>query len=309
MLGVRLVMCDYNGDNGSGQSLTELTPHLQEAFISPNPNKIVAITGEEIVASIDFVHQLGLRRLRKEETDHYPVLLVIDEFSSFIKNTPPPTTKTRVIEGDKSNQTITETQAPTYLTKLADMLITLRKVNVGIVVMGQDWTQISTNGLRVFRSNFSNIFLHKLSVTDAKLFTDDKETKARVESLDRGQVLVNGRLIQVPLLTSTTKQKAIARIAGFHYDSMTPLTLNNQPYIWTEEDHRIYQEAYDRYWDKIHQSHIDAIPMETREDLILFLLQKGKSKTWVKEQLRGTNTQIYKTISEIEQTYGLKGTD
>jgi len=99
-----------------------------------------------------------------------------------------------------------------------------------------------------------------------------------------------------------TKQKAIDRIASFHYDSIS--IKENQPYIWTEEDHALYQEAYDRYWNQIHQSHLDAIPMETQEDLIIFLLQKGKSKTWIKNQLRGNSLHLYKVISDIATKYG-----
>jgi hypothetical protein len=224
--GVKLIICDYNGGGGTGQSLIERIEHLGDAFLWP------AVTEEQdIIRYIESLHELGKQRLKGKIpiSEHFPIVFVIDEFSSFVANTPPPVQITTIKEGD----TKTITRAPTYMQRALDMLITVRKANMRVIVMGQNWLQSGTTShVRAFRSNFSDIVLHGLSARDAGLFIDDRDVARVVETLKTGQIYYNGNRLYVPLLNSRdiewAQKKIMLHKQRFTSKIILPARLNKE---------------------------------------------------------------------------------
>ena len=205
--GVKLIVCDYNG--GLEQTLSDQIEHLSDSFLW-DP----VVEGEDIVAYIDRIHALGQERLQRRDTNHFPILFVVDEFSSFISNTPVPLEVTKVRNGD----TTTTTRKAQYMQRFVDALTTTRKVDIKFMVMGQNWVQAgTTSSVRQFRDNFNTIVFHKLSHTDAKLFTSDPQTIRQIESLKPGLVMHENTLLRLPLVSETEKLWAEKRIRNVRH--------------------------------------------------------------------------------------------
>ena len=203
--GVKLIVCDYNG--GLEQTLYDQIDHLDDALLWPP-----VVESEEIVEYIDRIHELGQKRLQKRDMNQFPILFVVDEFSSFISNTPPPNEVTVTRSGD----TKITTRKAQYMQRFVDALTTTRKVDIRFMVMGQNWIQAgTTSSLRQFRDNFNTIVFHKLSHTDAKLFTTDIKVIKQIEALKPGLVIHDGTLLKVPLVSSADKYWTMSEVKKY----------------------------------------------------------------------------------------------
>lgn len=187
--GVKLIVCDFNG--GLDGTLIPQIDHLAGAFYWEP-----ATDGDQIVEYIERIHDLGKKRYTGKVTNNFPLLFVIDEFTSLLSNNPAPAITTRTRAGD----TTTTTKQAGYMQHFVDVLTTAAKRDIKFMVMGQNWAQVgTTSSLRQFRGNFTDAVFHRLSSRDAELFTNDRQTINQIESLRAGFVIHNGDMLRVPL--------------------------------------------------------------------------------------------------------------
>lgn len=210
LLGARLVVADYNGY--LPQALSSNIEHLEKSLLIP-----IAKDARETITAIQLVNEIGQKRLKKEMPCDYPIVLVIDEFTSFVRQNPLP--KVENISRKKSGNTEQKatTVQPTYLTILSDILNTMRKADIVIIVSGQNFVQIGNeSGLRVFRSTFTHTLLHGLSPADARLMSDSVKIANRVEVISnknlRGVAVYNGEYVKIEKFSTTLQNKIKTRL-------------------------------------------------------------------------------------------------
>lgn len=196
--GVKLIVCDFNG--GLDGTLIPQIDHLEGAFYWKP-----VTDGDEIVDYIERIHDLGKKRYTGKVTNNFPLLFVIDEFTSLLSNNPAPSITTRVRTGD----TTTMTKQAGYMQHFVDVLTTAAKRDIKFMVMGQNWAQVgTTSSLRQFRSNFTDVVFHRLSSRDAELFTNDRQTINQIESLRAGFIIHNGDMLRMPLFSEKDRLDA-----------------------------------------------------------------------------------------------------
>lgn len=311
--GTKIVLCDYNAALGTGETLLDRVTHLEPAFILP-----AATTKDKIVEYIGFIKQLGDNRYSGADIDHYPIIFVIDEFPAFLMDYEPEQRITTRIEGDKRSdegEVKTTIKAIGFIEELVSSILKFRKVNIHYMLIGQEWAQMGTAGVRPLRSNMTDRVLHRMDESQALLFgITDSATRRQMQHFKTGQALYNDTPIQVPLLTDNHIRQVQEKIG---YKPNVPAALYKATSdIWTPEDTSFYESMHRKYWPQIQQRYDDAfesgmatafrsVELETMEDLVLLLLKLGKSTDWIRSMLKGRNESIVSMIKNVKSKYDL----
>jgi len=194
--GVRFIMCDPHADHK--ESLYAQSTFFHNALLMP-----IAKTYPEIMERIKYVNELGMRRIRNEEQDHFPVVLLADEFTSFLLN---------------------YTDAKSAIMSLLDSVNQFRKVNIRLVAISQTWAQAirMASGLR---DSISSAVVLKSSFNDASKFCAMSQTAKEASLLIVGQGFYLDERIWIPRVTSTDKLLVSQIVHDFTYAATAQITL------------------------------------------------------------------------------------
>lgn len=190
--GVRLAICDPH--HKDKQSLTAKTQHLRQAYLEEPITEYSQY--EPFVRSI---YELGKARLDDPTLERYPIMVAIDEFTSYILQT--------------------KGAAKTTVTLLNDAVNQYRKVDIRFILIGQQFgeaVRITSN----LRDAISSAFILKCSHNDSARFTN----KLVTTGLQPGQVLYEDQVCLVPRLTATDRLVATDRILQFSHTDYTRTT-------------------------------------------------------------------------------------
>lgn len=201
--GAKIILGDYGASMNTGESLTERVSHLHRAMLLPPVS-----SASDIIRYVDTVREIGRQR-QNGKAEMFPLIFAIDEFSAFVLAANPPK-RTRRIKDGEYTETTTE---QTYLEKLIESIITLRKFNIRFMLIGQEWAQLKSSGIRAIRSNIATQVIHKLDNNLAGLFGfSTTEDKRQIMNLGVGQIYFNGARYQVPLLDDTFITQTVQRL-------------------------------------------------------------------------------------------------
>lgn len=201
--GARIILGDYGATMYTGESLTERVAHLNKAMLLPPVN-----TARDIINYIDRIKDIGRQR-QEGKAEMFPLIFAIDEFSAFVMAANPPK-RTRTIKEGEYKEVQTE---QTYLEKLIESIITLRKFNIKFMLIGQEWAQLKSSGIRSIRSNITTQIIHRLDNSLAGLFGfTGVEDKRQIMNLGVGQIYFNGDRYQVPLLDDKFIAQTVKRL-------------------------------------------------------------------------------------------------
>lgn len=188
--GVRFLLADPHMEDK--QSLYAYTEHLHEALIMPCVKE-----NDDILEYVRYISALGKQRM-DTQVDHFPLVLVIDEFTSF------------VITGD-------HTQAAATL--LLNTVNQYRKVGIRVMLLGQTWGQ-AVRQVSGLRDAISSSVIHKSSINDAKKFVSFDATAKQANLLTPGKAYYEDEMIWIPRLTGTSKMVAQKRVRSFNYTAI-----------------------------------------------------------------------------------------
>lgn len=185
--GVRILMADPHME--SKQSLYAFTEHMRPSFIAP-----CVKSNEDIMSYIEYIHDLGSKRINNEAPT-YPLILVIDEFTTFVLNS------------DETKQAAL---------KLLDSVNQYRKADIRVMLLGQTWGA-AVQKISGLRDAISDAIIHKASANDARKFCSFESTAKEAKLLVPGQAYYNDEMIYIPRLTSTSKLVTAQRVAEYNH--------------------------------------------------------------------------------------------
>lgn len=301
--GVEIVLCDYSSSISSEETLIERTKHL-EGGISH-----VAITEKEIVATMNYLFELNTAR-KRGEAEQTPVIFVFDEFTQFAGTyTEPKITRSR---REKIDDNWTESESVTdkgLIDRFIANITDIRKQNIKVIIAGQEWSEKNTTaGMRAVRSQITSGIYHQLDEVNAKMLGfNSKEEQRSVMKLNAGEVIYNNRKYRVPYNTAEQPiRKDLVDAAIRSIDERrgnNKITLpKNKPaaviqekvaYKLTELDTVLLQEMITKYGAKIGR-------VETKDDVIRWLVSRNWSNNRILEVIKGDRTQLNTKINEIK---------
>jgi len=220
--GTSLIVADYGASITVEQTLLDSVGYLSPAFLYPPITK-----PERIVETIERVTALGNDRYTGKNSDHYPIMFVIDEFPAFITAYKPPKTQTTKVHGDRradSGEVRTTIDAPTFLDTLLESILKLRKVNIHFMIIGQEWAQMSTQGIRAIRSNIGDKLIHRLDKNGAILFGfESAEEKRIIQNLPVGYTYYQSEVLRTPKMTDKVMGIIEQRLQERHWPKTNEL--------------------------------------------------------------------------------------
>jgi len=284
--GAKIILCDYGGSGASEETLVHRIEHLKPAFYN---NMKPATTMKEIVQYIRIVNTLI--KERQVSGDMSQVLFVVDEFSAFLLAIEPEQRKeiTRDINGNKT--TIAIKKEPTFLSSFLESVITARKYNIRFIIAGQEWAQISTNGVRAIRSAFTNHIIHGLDSGSAKLFAENDSKLIRIiQLLETGYAYIRpaNDIYKIPLLLEDFVIDTEEKLAKLYPKDSVEAAQSETKKDWTYQElqnyiHMLMSDAKLLIINK----DLGKWPIETKEDIIEFLVLLGWSGNRVEQAIRG----------------------
>lgn len=179
--GVRFLICDPHAQND--ESLNAYTQHLHGALVAP-----VVSQYQDTTRYIRQIHELGKRRIDNVERDHSPVVLVIDEFTSYVINS-----------GDEGKKAIVQ---------LLDSINQYRKVNIRALFIGQTWGA-AVQKVSSLRDSISNALVLKSAENNAKKFCALPQQVKNARNLKPGQGYFGEEHIYIPRVND--KDRALVR--------------------------------------------------------------------------------------------------
>lgn len=209
--GVRFLMADPHMTNK--QSLFAQTEHLQKALLMPCVSEY-----KDITRYITYFHELGHKRIHNE-AEHFPLMFVIDEFTSYILNS------------DDTKQAAL---------KLLDSVNQYRKVNLRLFLIGQTWGQ-AVKVISGLRDAISDAIVLKSSVNDARKFCAFEATAKEAKLLEPGKGYFNDEMVWIPRLTGTSKLVTQKRVETFNHP---PAETTKQPWYETLPKNEQLLEVY-----------------------------------------------------------------
>lgn len=276
--GARLLVADYQG--GVKKSITpRLESLVDSAILQP-----IAIEGNEIEALIEQFAAIVEQRKTGAipEIDHYPLVLVIDEFITFADDYSPPDIKEVKRQGDLR---ITQ-QKPNYFTKMKTILNNCRRVNASVIIAGQTFiTTKGVEGISVIRNIFNNKIIHKMTPNDLKTFNYDAKTMRVINGLNPGYAWYGDRVIKIPLVMPTLREAALAIASQYETVNTTPAIIQEDTFL---------ADMLDKYGKR-------TIKIESREDIIRLLkYDAGLSYNQIREfRLPGNNEELHKLYNSV----------
>lgn len=216
---------------------------------------------------------------------------------------PPEVTVTK-ISGDKYSEEGEEKtieRKSKYIDDLLTAILALRKVNIHFMLIGQEWAQAGTTGVRALRSNITDRIYHRMDAAQAKLFGFTQVQLIRqIENLPVGRAMYKDHIVRVPLLNDKMMNDTVSRLGVEDRIIITP-KINNE-YIWTDEDRRMYEEMSRKYWPRIVNKVAKEIPYNDTDDMIKLAIIHGHSDRWILDRIKGRTAILAERIKNIRET-------
>ena len=183
--GAKFVVCDPHAEASEDSLAATLDPLSGIYLCEP------ASEPKDILSAVQFVAEIGHRRLKGLDSDRTPIVLWVDELTSLLG---------RSDVGDELAST------------LERIVQEYRKRFVYLSASGQIWTASRTTS--ELRDSFASVLCHRMKRSQARLLLPTEEAK-QVERLDKGQAVLwrtSGvtTTVQIPLTTAAD----IQRVAG-----------------------------------------------------------------------------------------------
>ncbi len=265
--GVQILPCEYDAAMGIADSLYQRIEHLEPAFLQP-----FATTLTDIVHRVRYVEDLiGYRKINPQSY-HFPVILIIDEFSSMY------------IMGNMSMQKLP-------IDRIINLINTGRKYNVRFILAGQTWSQMSTAGIAQIRESCNTKIIHKLGPRNLGLLLGDgnSEEQKVVGKLRTGFIYWRESILYVPSsMDMDTKKRAHDEAARYAVHFRDTAHLSKEEFI-------------------AHLLDIDkGIPR--KESVIRSLLENNPkmSSRDIYKQVGGGSAKTYAEIRKIKAEMGLE---
>lgn len=171
--GAKIILGEYSAYSMNGEGLVDRSAHIRPAFYLPP-----AQTGDDLVDYIDRYKELADIRLdpiKGKTVEHFPIVFVIDEFSALMLDY--------------------QKQIP--IEKLRSMSMTMRKVNMRMMIIGQSWAMLGRQ-VPQLRAMFDQVIIHRLAKNNAEIFARGNEEITAVMRLKPGYVMKDGEMMYVP---------------------------------------------------------------------------------------------------------------
>lgn len=303
--GTKFIICDYNAALGTGETLLSRVNHLEDTFLYPP-----ATTKKQIEDYIYQIQKIGDDRYSGRQTDHFPILFVIDEFPAFIYDYSPPQVTNTKVSGDKKSDEgetrITE-RAPDFIESLTSSLWKYRKVNIHFMLIGQDWAQAGTNGVRKLRSAITDRVIHRVDESQAAMFGFSTRIEQKyISSMSTGVAFYKGSTgdglsIAIPEITEDFSNAVLTKIQEYAI-----LRLEQKSSVWTQQEQVFLDEMIAKYQPKVSQRQrlqvLSELTITDKDELVRFLIQDlGKSLPWIKAAIKGDNNRL----SQLYSLYSL----
>ena len=183
--GAKFVVCDPHAEASEDSLAATLDPLSGIYLCEP------ASEPKDILSAVQFVAEIGHRRIKGLDNDRTPIVLWVDELTSLLG---------RSDVGDELAST------------LERIVQEYRKRFVYLSASGQIWTASRTTS--ELRDSFASVLCHRMKRSQARLLLPTEEAK-QVERLDKGQAVLwrtSGvtTTVQIPLTTAAD----IRRVAG-----------------------------------------------------------------------------------------------
>lgn len=147
MLGAKIVMCDPDGHaslSSKQQTMSYNLAPLESAYaVAP------AIEHSDIAKSVKYVHSILSARITGKSADITPIWLVIDEFSTLMRD---------------------QSLAPIIIALLEDVATRGRKYHVNVAICGQQW-HVDRSGGGAFKDLITAAIVHRMAKKTARLLT------------------------------------------------------------------------------------------------------------------------------------------
>lgn len=263
--GTKLIICDFDSPIGEEETLSSRVDHLSSSFYLPPVS-----SPEDIKRYLKELDREYYARLN-DPTRRFPIMFVIDEVSAFLS----------YIREDGDNT----------LETFARQLLQMRKVGIRSMIIGQEWSSgFSTQLMRPIRSAFRVKVIHKLDAPNVKMVLDfpSSELIRNIGKQATGQAYYNDYNMRIPLLSQKAKMLAVTKLQEYI------------PAPSLDDGDRIFLESmFEKYGKRA------GIGMETRDDLIYFLVSRGYNSTWIADNVGGRRNDNFAKIKQIRKELGL----
>ena len=142
-----------------------------------------------------------MQRINDDSIEQTPLVLVIDEFTSYLINYP---------------------QAKETVLTLLDSVNQLRKAQCRILLIGQTWGQ-AVKLVSGLRDALSSSVILKSSANDARKFCAFETTAKEATNLVPGTAFYQDERLWIPRATSTWKLVVSQRVANYRYTAMSDM--------------------------------------------------------------------------------------
>lgn len=266
--GVQFIICDYDAPEENEETLSNRISFLNSSFYLP-PVKTLS----ETMHYITLLEKEHAERIQ-DPTKRDPLLFVIDEASIFFA----------------------EEEVKNTLKIFAKNLLQMRKVNIRVMIIGQEWSsRFSSEMMRFIRTSFREKIFHKLDQNNAGLLLGNMATTeitSNIAALKTGQIWYNNYVFTVPYLTETQKKQIATTLQKRKKNQ-------NKENVQFEQDKDtvsitpFLEEMFQKYGKAA------GIGMTTKEDLICFLYLRGYSDSFITKMVSGSQTKIQEILDVL----------
>lgn len=190
--GAKIILGEYSAYSMKGEGLVDRSAHIRPAYYLPP-----AQTGDMLVEYIEQYKELADIRLdpvKGKTVDHFPIVFVIDEFSALMLDY--------------------QKQIP--IEKLRSMSMTMRKVNMRMIIIGQSWAMLGRQ-VPQLRAMLDQTIIHRLAKNNAEIFVRGSQEVTDVMRLKPGYVMKDGEMMYIPsALRDNNLELYRQRIAEMH---------------------------------------------------------------------------------------------
>jgi len=290
---VSIAIAEYNADPDNKDSLIYRAKHIRHLLAYPE-----ATTGKEVEKLMLWLQdELSQRQTGKKVRT--PLIVVLDEFFAFSNTYKPPIGTNRKKTGDARSdegETTYVQKEPSYWEILVSILSDLRKNNIRILMALQEPASSSGSLMRQARDMFRFKLVMNLGYGSSKLVgITDLPSQRIVNSLPPGFILlrdVEDIVIGVPYPINPRWIELAVELEAIIKPARATITQEKE-YVWTDKDTDLYLDALFRYWNKFDTVDINGnkLPtrIDTKEDLIRFLVVLGWSQNKVEKTIIGDN--------------------
>lgn len=299
--GANIAIAEYNADPDNRDSLIYRTRHIHHV-LDFRP----CTSGKEVEDMMIWL-QNELKARQTKAKEKIPLVVVFDEFFAFSNTYKPKVSTTSWKDGDATSdegETRTVQKAPTYWEILTSIQSDLRKNNIRLILSVQEPAASAGSTMRQVRDMFRFRLIMNLGIGGAKLLgIDDKASQQLVSKLPPGFVFLRDLediIIGVPFPINP-EWIELCR------DTLEPKVVENEYTEFTDwaqeflEDY-VAQLMRDKKVYVINRN-IERMPIQTKEDLIEFLVLIGWNQSQIEDTIRGRNESLRTLYKQYRDTH------